>query len=484
MPDPGDRLHAIDLAWLELQGDGPPIAIGTVAVVDGPAPTDGELRALLADRLDRMPRLHQELTARGVGMRRQVWVESPGLDLRRHVRRLDASSMPGLDAAVAHVMEQSLPAAQPLWDAWMVEGLPHGWALVWRVHHTIADGLGALLMLGHGFDLAPASGPTLADSLLAAVGAPVTTDAPDATDAAAAMDAPAPVDSSRTSAPPAPPIRTRPTPAHVSRDVGRLLGALRGAVPQVVPAVSDLLPRPPSSLTGPVGPSRVWVSVDVPLVQVKATGRALGATVNEVVLTAVAGGFRDLVAQRGEQVDGRVVRNLVPVSLRAPRDGTSHNQVSALLGHLPIGVADPVDRLRAVQAGLDHGRGTGEPAVVSMVLGLVDRAVPAGVQDLAMGSVGRVLPAWFFDTLTTNVPGPQFPVYLLGRRVRAMYPMIPVAGHTAITTGIFSYDGTLNISVTGDGDLAGDVGILADGIRRAAAELSAAAAVAGNNPTG
>ncbi len=457
MSDATDRLHAIDLAWLELQGDGPPIAIGTVAVVDGPAPSDDEVLAMLADRLDRMPRLHQELTTRGVGVRRPVWVESPGLELRRHLHRVEASGTRGLDAAVAHVMEQPLPLERPLWDVWIVDGMADRWALVWRVHHTIADGLGTLLLLGHAFDLAPGSASTLADGLLADTRGP------------AAPEPAAPEPAAPEPAAPEPAV----APGLPAVDVRRLLGALRSAVPQLVPAVSDLRPRPPSSLTGPVGSRRVWVSIDIPLAPVKAAGRALGATVNEVVLACVAGGFRDLIAHRGEPVAGRVVRNLVPVSLRAPRDDTSHNQVSALLGHLPIGVADPVDRLRAVQAGLDHGRGIGEPAVVSMLLGLADRAVPAGVQDVAMGSVGRVLPAWFFDTLTTNVPGPQFPVYLLGRQVQAMYPMIPVAAHTAITTGIFSYDGTLNVSVTGDGDLAGDVAVLAEGIGRAASELAA-----------
>ncbi len=442
MADAADRLHAIDLVWLEMQGDGPPIAIGTVAVAEGPAPGDDELLALLADRLARMPRLHQELTAPGLGMRRPAWVEAPGLDLTHHLHRLDAQD---LDTAVAHVMEQPLPPGQPLWDTWIIDGLPQGWALVWRVHHTIADGVGALLMLGHGFDVAPGGGTTLTDALMS----------------------PAPGAVGPTAVPAGGPSERVP-----ARDLGRLLGVLRAAVPQVIPALSDLMPRPPSSLTGPVGARRAWVSVDVPLGEVKAVGRTLGATVNEVVLTAVAGGFRDLVAHRGETVEGRVVRNLVPVSLRAPRDGTSHNQLSALLGHLPIGVEDPVDRLRAVQAGLGHGVGAGEPALVSMMLGLADAVVPAGVQDMAIASAGRVVPAWFFDTLTTNVPGPQFGVYLASRPVRAMYPLIPVAGHTTITTGIFSYHGMLNISVTGDGDRAGDVGVLADGIRRAAAELA------------
>ncbi len=165
------------------------------------------------------------------------------------------------------------------------------------------------------------------------------------------------------------------------------------------------------------------------------------------------------------------MRNLVPVSMRPPGDDSPQNRISGVLGHLPVGIADPVDRLAAVRAGVAHGREVGTPALASALLGLVDRAVPAAVQDVAVAAVGRSAPAWFMDTLTTNVPGPQFPVYLCGRHVLAMYPLIPVAGHTCITTGIFSYDGTLNIGVTGDADQAGDVEVLARGISRAAVEL-------------
>jgi WS/DGAT/MGAT family acyltransferase len=198
--------------------------------------------------------------------------------------------------------------------------------------------------------------------------------------------------------------------------------------------------------------------------------------VNDVVLAGVAGGFRDLLAHRGQPVAGRTVRNLVPVSLRPAGDGRAGNHISALLGHLPVGLADPVDRLRAIAARVEHGKQSNEAAVGALLLSLVDRAVPAAVQDVAVATAGRALPAWFFDTLTTNVPGPQYPVHLMGRRVRAMFPIIPVAGHTAITTGIFSYDGTLDVAVTGDADVAGDVRVLAEGIRRAIGELAERAA--------
>jgi diacylglycerol O-acyltransferase len=464
MPDGRGRLHAIDLVWLEMQGDGPPIAIGTIAVAEGSAPSDAEVLAMVAHRVDRMPRLHQGLTDPGVGLRRPEWVEAEDLNLAAHLHRVDASesgALPGLDAAVGHIMEQALPADQPLWDMWVVEGLEDRWALVWRVHHTIADGVGALLLLGHGFDLEPDGGPTLADAILAGSDRQMSAD----------------VEAPRTGALGV----TGPNPVALANDVGRsvghALGALRGAVPHVIPAVTALIPRPPSPLAGRVGPRRVWVSVDLPLAEIKSTGRALGATVNDVVLACVAGGFRDLLVHRGEPVSGRVVRNLVPVSMRPPGDDSAQNRISGMLGHLPVGIADPVDRLAEVRAGVAHGREAGTPAFAAALLGLVDRAVPAAVQDVAVGALGRSAPAWFMDTLTTNVPGPQFPVYLCGRHVLAMYPLIPVAGHTCITTGIFSYDGTLNIGVTGDADQAGDVGVLARGISRAAAELAGRAGV-------
>ena len=459
MNDGADRLHAIDLVWLEMQGDGPPIAIGTVAVAQGDAPSDDELLTMVADRLERMPRLHQDLTDLGVGLRRPEWVEAEGVDLPAHLHRVDASAdgaIPGLDAAVSHIMEQHLPPDQPLWDMWVVEGLADQWALVWRVHHTIADGVGALVLLGHGFDLEPGGGQTLADAILAVP-------APRAAER---------VDAANSETPTPPRTSTGSVINHVGHDLGHALGALRGSVPHVIPAVSALIPRPPSQLAGPVGTSRVWVSVDIPLAEVKSTGRALGATVNDVVLACVTGGFRDLLVHRGEPVEGRHVRNLVPVSMRPPGDGSSQNRISGVLGHLPVGIVDPVDRLADVSAGVAHGREAGTPALASALLGLVDRTVPAAVQDVAVAAVGRSAPAWFLDTLTTNVPGPQFAVYLCGRRVLAMYPLIPVAGHTCITTGIFSYDGMLNIGVTGDADEAGDVEVLARGISRAATELA------------
>lgn len=458
-----DRLHALDLAWLEMEGTGPSIAIGTVAVADGPAPDTAEVLALLADRLPRMPRLHEEPAAEvGVGLRRPAWVPAEQLDLAAHVHRVrpprdrDRRGRPtpaALDASVAAIMEHRLPVDRPLWDVWVVEGLPDGrWALVWRVHHSIADGVGSVMLLGHAFDTAPDGGRTLADVVRAG-------GASDPHDASA-----------RAIGNPSDGQHHPPGAA-----LGHVVGAVRSTAPHLPVALAALVPHAPSELTGPVGDGRVWVSGEVPLAQVKAVRRAFGVTVNDVVLACVTGGFRDLLGHRGAPGRGQVVRNLVPVSLRPRGDAGTGNQVSALLGHLPVGLDDPVERLRAVASGVDHGQHAREPALAALLLGIVDHLVPAAVQDVAVATAGRTLPAWFFDTLTTNVPGPQFPLHVAGRRVRAMFPIIPVAGHTCITTGIFSYDGALDIGVSGDADRAGDIDVLAHGIRRAADELAACA---------
>jgi diacylglycerol O-acyltransferase len=450
------RLHALDLAWLEMEGDGPPIAIGTVAIAEGPAPTDDEVIALLAARLPRMPALHRVMDTSS--LRRPSWHPAPGTpDLARHVHRIgaagptrDAAGRPdrgtrrwsGLDEAVSRIMETHLPGDRPLWDAWVVDGLPNGcWALVWRVHHTISDGVGAVFLLGHGFDLDPdGSGRTMADAA---------------------------AEASRARQPRTGGATPRRSPLQRAADV------LRGTAAHVAPALASLVPHAPSSLTAPVGDARRWVTVEIPLADVKSVGRAFGASVNDVVLAAVTGGFRDLLTARGDPVEGRIVRNLVPVSVRPPGEDGAGNHISALLCHLPVGLPDPAERLAAIHAAIDHGRGSHEPALASLLLGAVDLAVPAALQDAAVGTLGRTVPAWFFDTLTTNVPGPQYPVFVCGRQVLGMFPIIPVAGHTAITTGIFSYDGTLDVSVTGDGASAGDVGILADGMRREVVDLVA-----------
>lgn len=433
-----ERLHALDTAWLAMEGDGPPIAIGTVAVAEGPPPSDGEIADLLMERLPDMGRLRERLV-HGGPVRRPAWTTDATAAFGQQTHRVECcAEHGGLDAMVSGIMETRMPRDRPLWDLWIAQDADADrWALVWRVHHSIADGLGALVLLGHAFDLQPQPGRTLAD-LAAESG------------------------------------RSR----SVAEQLVAGLTALPASLPRLPDVVGAVLPRSPSALSGPVGARRRWVSVTVPLDEVGAVRSALGGTVNDVVLAGVTAGFRRLLEHRGLPTRGRSVRNAVPVSVR-PRAGVrSDNEVSLLLAPLPVGVEDPVERLDRLRREVAAMRAFGVPVALAGLLGLADRLVPAAALDAAVRTAGRTVPAWFLDTLTTNVPGPQQPVYLAGRRVQAMFPIIPVAGHTRITTGIFSYDGALHIGVTGDGEHAADVDVLAAGIGAGVAELATLAASA------
>jgi len=450
-----DRLHAIDAVWLEMEGSGPPIAIGVVAVAEGPPPGDAEVIQMLAERLPTMSGLRQRLVPDPTRLRRAARVEAEHVDLAAHVHRVPARTSPahgGLDGAVGSIMEQRLPPGQPLWDLWVVEGLdgqPHGrWAVVWRIHHTITDGLGAIALFRRAFDVTPDGELSMSDAVRSATEQP-----------AARRD-------DRT------PERRRGAVRPSGVDLRHAFGTVTSVAAHLPSVLATLVPQVPTSLTAAVGDRRTWCSADVPLSQVEAVRRAYGVTVNDVALAAVAGGFRDLLLNRGERVDHRGVRNLVPVSMRPTGESRAGNLVSGLLGNLPVGVADPVARLRAVRAAVTHGKEGHAAALFSLWLDVVDHTVPSFVQDVAVRAAGRWAPSWFFDTLTTNVPGPAFPVYLLGRRVTRMYPLIPVAGRTPIITGIISYDGRLNIGVTGASGPAGDVRVLARGIRRCVGELA------------
>jgi WS/DGAT/MGAT family acyltransferase len=219
-----------------------------------------------------------------------------------------------------------------------------------------------------------------------------------------------------------------------------------------------------SSLTGPIGPHRRWSWAETRLSDVKAVRSELGGTVNDVVLTLITNGFRELLDARGEDVpEDRVVRTMVPVSVRRKGErGVYNNRVSAVFAGLPVGLSDPVERLHTIRAEMD-GIKESKQAVAGDVLTSMSGFAPPLL--LALGSrLITLSPRLNMHTATTNVPGPQHPVMTLGRRLLASYPFIPVVGSIRIVVGIFSYDGGLYFGVTGDYDGAPDIDALTAGI--------------------
>jgi diacylglycerol O-acyltransferase / wax synthase len=252
---------------------------------------------------------------------------------------------------------------------------------------------------------------------------------------------------------------------------GETLRTVAEAARAAAAASSRMRPVASSSLTGPIGPHRRWSWADVRLSDVKTVRSTLGGTVNDVVLTIITNGFRELLESRGEPIAAdAVVRTMVPVSVRRKGEkGVYNNRVSAVFAALPIGLANPVERLERIRGEMD-GIKQSKQAVAGDVLSSMSGFAPPLL--LALGSrLVTASPRLNMHTATTNVPGPQQPVQTLGRRMLESYPFVPVVGSIRIVVAIFSYDGGLYFGVTGDYDGAPDIDVLTRGIGRGMREL-------------
>ena len=227
-----------------------------------------------------------------------------------------------------------------------------------------------------------------------------------------------------------------------------------------------LRPLGSSSLTGSVGPNRIWSTAHVRLSDVKSVRSALGGTVNDVVLAIVSGGLRDLLEARGEHVGDRTIRALVPVSVRrAGEHGTYNNRVSGMVAELPVGIIDPAARLAAVRHQMDDLKQSKQAVAGDVLTSLSGFAPP---MLLALGArLAARSPSLGVQTCVTNVPGPQQPLHTLDRRLLESFPFVPVIGNVRISIAIFSYDGGLYFGVTADYDSSRDIDLLTSGVQRA-----------------
>ena len=459
-----DRLNALDAVFVDAEDADPHVsmAIASIAVFEGPAPAHEEFLAYLAGRLPLVPRYRHKLRTVPFRLGRPVWVEDPDFDLRYHVRRT-ALPAPGGDRQLAdlmaRVMSQRLDRDHPLWEYWVVEGLAEGrWALISKVHHCMVDGVSGTDLYRVIFDFSPEpSPPARADDRTV-----------NAEPSAVELAARAALDAVMLPAREALALRgAAADPAGSLRQAAEMARAVARLAPAARPATG-------SSLSGHIGRQRRYTWARVSLDDVKTIKQALGGTVNDVVLTAISGGFRALLLARGEQPGPHMVRSLVPVSVRAPgAESVYDNQVSALLADLPVHVADPVERLAAVRSELTTLKESKE-AMLGEALTSVGRFTPFPFASwwsrLAFG-----LPQREIVTVTTNVPGPRQPLYGMGRRLLEIIPYVPIA--TTLRTGIsiFTYGGNVTFGITGDFAANPDLDVLAHGIEDGAAELLKAA---------
>lgn len=461
-----DRMSPMDASFLHIEDAVTHMHIGSVSIMEGPPPAYEALRDMIAGKLPMVPRYRQVVQRVPFDLGRPVWVGDPYFNVEYHLRRTALPSPGGeeeLRKLVGRIMAQQLDRSRPLWEMWMVEGLDEGqWALISKVHHCMVDGVSGSELLSLILDAnpdavapeagpwEPAPGPASWELVLQAV-----------TDMASS-----PFEMSR-----AVRARTR-LPRQAAKQVGETLAGLR--------SIGSIGRRPASSLNGPIGPHRRWVSTSVSVANIKDVRHSLGGTFNDVVLACITRGFRDLLLSRGESAD-HGVRTMVPVSVRgrdergrAVSDGTLDNKVSAMFAELPVSVADPVERLVTVSAQMAGIKESKQAIAGETLTGLGGFAPPA-LLALA-GRIGTKVSQRTINTVTTNVPGPQIPLYAAGRRMLRIYPYVPLGMQLRTTVAIFSYDGTVSFGITGDFDAAPDIQIVADGIHAGMEELLKAGA--------
>ncbi len=458
-----DRLNPLDASFIDAEDEDQhtSMAIALIAVFEGPAPSYDDFLGYLEGRLPLVPRYRQKLRQVPFRLGPPVWVDDPSFDLRYHVRQT-ALPAPGGDAELGtlmgRVMAQRLDRDYPLWEYWLVKELARGrWALISKVHHCMVDGISGTDQYRMIFDATPESAPPVPDDRIVP-----------AEPSGLSLAAQAAVDAILLPAREAGAVRAAlARPGDCAR---RATDTMRG----LARLITEARPATPSSLSGPIGQQRRYTLARASLSDIKTIKQELGGTVNDVVLAAISSGFRTLLLARGEQPAVNMVPSLVPVSVRsAGEEGIYENRVSALVAELPVQVADPVERLAAVQAHLADLKMCRE-ATVGETLVALGRYTPFPVASLAVRLAFR-LPQREIVTVTTNVPGPRQPLYAMGRRLAEIVPYVPISATLRVGVSIFSYCDNVSFGLTGDYATTPDLEVLARGIEHGVAELLAAA---------
>jgi diacylglycerol O-acyltransferase / wax synthase len=458
-----ERMSSTDAGFFYAEGANTPMHVGSVSVFEGPAPSYGDVVRLLLGKLPQVPRYRQRVRPVPFDLGRPLWVDDEHFQILYHVRHT-AVPRPGgaeqLRNLAGRVLGQRLDMTKPLWEVWLVEGLEGDrWALISKVHHCMVDGIAGTDLMQLIFDVEPDAEhpeprpwtaqrePSTLEVLAAGI--------------SDALGQPA---------------------LHLQRLAHELDKLDPGSAPRVLvdrvklftgsaPRMARQMLRPVArSLNGPIGPHRRWAWAETSIGEIKQVRRALGGTVNDVVLTAITRGFRDLLAGRGELTDGLVVRTMVPVSVRrADERGSLNNQVSAVFVDLPVGEPDARERLALIRAQMEEHKRVLSAVDARSIIAMGDFVAPT---LLALGTRAAVRTSqWFTQAVTTNVPGPPVPLYVLGRRMRALYAYVPIASGLRVSIGIYSYAGDVTFGINADFDAFPDLEVLASGIAAGMTEL-------------
>ena len=461
----GDRLTGLDSSFLHLE-DGPAhMHVASTTIFEGPAPDIDEFREHLLARLHLVPRFRQKLKFVRYGQGRPVWIDDPQFNLDYHVRHTalpEPGSEQQLRTLAARIFSQRLDRSKPMWEMWLVDGLDGGrFAIIAKSHHCLVDGVSGVDITTVLFDAKP-DAPTPA--------ARPWIPGPEPSDAEVLGRALA---------------ERATTPAEALRGVRAVFRQPRRVAQSLIDALESVgalalagIAAPDSPFNVEISPYRRFAWVRGDLNDYKRVKDTVGGTVNDVVLAAVAGALGRFLRARGHATKGLELKAMIPISVRqADQRGDLGNQVSTMYATLPVGIEDPAERLRAITTSMGDLKESKQAVGATLLTELADFAPPT-----ILGQAGRLQSRQrFFNVVVTNVPGPQFPLYLMGRELEAMYPMVPLAKRQAVCFGIMSYNGQVNFGLIGDYEAMADLDSLAHDLSESITELTALAPVQGKS---
>ena len=461
-----DRLTSIDASFLHNEGQSSHMHVGGLTIFEGPPPAIQDFLDHIRGRLHLVPRYRQKLAIPPLETGRPLWVDDHRFNLEYHVRHT-ALPEPGSEEQLlrlaARIFSQRLDRAKPLWETWMIEGLEDNrFALITKTHHALIDGIAGVDLATVLFDLEPVPKPLDPEAEEEWVAARE----PSATEMVAAGLRGAVRSGVEVAA------RAVSAATHPETAINKAREAIEG-VGEV--AWAGLNPAPHTPLNVDIGPHRRIGIVRFELEEFKEVKNALGGTVNDVMLTVVAGALREWLHSRGVRTEGLELRGLVPVSIRGEHDRGLGNRIAAMRGPLPVYIGDPVARLRFVKREMD-GLKESKQALGAEVIASVNNFAPPTI----LAQASRInFSTRLFNLIVTNVPGPQFPLYVLGRELQDLFPVAFLPENHALAIAIMSYNGKLNFGLLADYDGLPDLDVIQQGIVDSLEELKRAARAQG-----
>lgn len=457
------RLSVLDASFLYLERGGVHMHVAGLVILDPKTRPDGVLRAenlatLIQDRIHLVPRFRQKAVFPPFGLGRPVWVDDEDFDVEFHLRRAALPSPGGrkeLADFAQRVHSRPLDRSKPLWEMYFIEGLEDGYvAILSKTHHAMIDGISGMDIATVMFDLTPEPQPTKRQPWRPK---------PEPASREVLLDA----------------VRDQVTHPLMSLadGFGRAIRAPQEAWDQarlVLGGIGEILSKgqaPHGPFNVRIGPNRRFAMAEVPVADAKAVKNALGGTVNDVVLAAVAGSLRKLLEHRGERPEGSL-RAMVPVSTRdASKQMALGNQVSMFFVDLPVGIADPAKRLKRIAEETKELKSSHQAIAATRLINTAQWTPPT-LHGLAARLLARQR---FANLVVSNVPGPQVPLYLDGAQLVVAYPVMPLGPAVGLSVAVTSLSGTMGFGFTGDWDAVPDIDVLPEGLLESMSELKKAA---------